>query len=76
MTRDRRGPLYQGRWADTIDTPCPRCGAGPREECVNPITGVPSKLPCLDRYKAADRRRAARAEEDTPTFDSLLRRNP
>lgn len=36
-------------YATAIAHPCPTCGAGIRELCVNPETGKERHIPCVNR---------------------------
>jgi hypothetical protein len=36
------------------DVACPRCGAGVEQRCVNPVSTLEARVPCLARAKAAD----------------------
>lgn len=38
----------------TGEVECPRCGSYVGERCINPLTNLPSKLPCLARVHALE----------------------
>lgn len=36
------------------DVSCPRCGVAVGERCVNPVSKLAARVPCLARFRAVD----------------------